>query len=131
MARLRVGPHSAGADPGPASYRRGGPLTVTDCNVMVGKLQPQFFPAVFGAGGEEPLDAAAVEKRLQDVVADLAEAGAATLGLEEVADGFIRVAVDNMARAIRRISTQRGYDLAGYTLVLLWRRRRTARLPCG
>ncbi len=114
--RFRVGPQSAGADPGPASYRRGGPLTVTDCNVMVGKLQPRFFPSVFGAGGDEPLDAAAVKERLQAVATDLAEAGAATLSLEAIADGFIRVAVDNMARAIRRISTQRGYDLAGYTL---------------
>ncbi|MBX7248258.1 MAG: hydantoinase B/oxoprolinase family protein [Caulobacteraceae bacterium] len=109
-ARLRVGPHSAGAAPGPASYRRGGPLTVTDCNVMLGKLRPEFFPSVFGPAADQPLDRAAVEARF----AEMAErAGRDPLDL---AEGFITVAVENMARAIKQISIQRGYDVGRYAL---------------
>jgi 5-oxoprolinase (ATP-hydrolysing) len=109
-ARFRVGPDSAGADPGPMSYRRGGPLTVTDANVMTGKLQPDFFPRIFGPARNEPLDAA----RVKDDFARLArETGRSA---EEVADGFIRVAVENMANAIKRISVARGYDVRRYAL---------------
>jgi 5-oxoprolinase (ATP-hydrolysing) len=115
-ARYRVGPESAGANPGPACYRRGGPLTVTDCNVMLGKLQPRFFPRVFGPGGDEPLDAAVVERRF----AALGEAVARATGNRRtpmaVAEGFLKIAVENMANAIKQISIQRGYDVTEYTL---------------
>ncbi len=109
-ARLRVGPDSAGANPGPMSYRRGGPLTVTDANVMTGKLIPDFFPRIFGPGQDEPLDAAAV----RDAFAALAD----HVGKppEELADGFIKIAVENMANAIKKISVQRGYDVSRYAL---------------
>ncbi|HYM02165.1 MAG TPA: hydantoinase B/oxoprolinase family protein [Stellaceae bacterium] len=115
-ARFRVGPESAGANPGPACYRRGGPLTVTDCNVMLGKLQPRFFPRVFGPGGDEPLDDAIVTRKF----AELADTVAASTGTRrtprEVADGFLKIAVENMANAIKQISIQRGYDVTEYTL---------------
>ena len=104
--RLMVGPDSAGAVPGPACYRRGGPLTVTDCNVMLGKLRPEFFPALFGAEGDRPLDQAAVEARFAELALDPHVA----------ADGFIAVAVANMANAIRKISVARGHDVTRYTL---------------
>ncbi|MDQ2877600.1 MAG: hydantoinase B/oxoprolinase family protein, partial [Pseudomonadota bacterium] len=104
--RLLVGPDSAGAMPGPACYRRGGPLTVTDCNVMLGKLRPDLFPALFGPDGDEPLDVAAVEARFADVPLDPHEA----------AQGFVAVAVANMANAIRKISVERGHDVTRYTL---------------
>ncbi len=110
-ARFRVGPDSAGANPGPAAYRRGGPLTVTDCNVLLGKLQPRHFPKVFGANADQPLDAGAVAARF----AELADRVGKTA--EEVAEGFLRIAVENMANAIKTISVQRGYDVTGYTLV--------------
>ncbi|MCC6198469.1 MAG: 5-oxoprolinase, partial [Burkholderiales bacterium] len=109
-ARFRVGPQSAGANPGPAAYRRGGPLTVTDCNVMVGKLDPELFPKVFGASGREPLDAQAVRGKFETLAR---EAGRTP---EEAADGFLRIAVENMANAIKHISVQRGYDVTEYTL---------------
>jgi 5-oxoprolinase (ATP-hydrolysing) len=108
--RLRVGPESAGANPGPASYRRGGPLTVTDCNVLLGRIQPEFFPAVFGPGGDEPLDPAAVRRGF-DALASSVDGEAATL-----AAGCIRIAVENMANAIKKISVQRGHDVTEYTL---------------
>ncbi len=115
-ARLRVGPQSAGADPGPACYRRGGPLTVTDCNLMLGRLQPETFPQVFGPGGDQPLDVGIVRERF----AALAEEVAAITGRphtpEMLAEGFLTIAVDNMAAAIRQISVQRGYDVEDYTL---------------
>ena len=111
-ARFRVGPDSAGANPGPACYRRGGPLTVTDANVMVGKLVPAFFPKIFGPAQDQPLDAEIVRTRF----ADLAEEIGASREAAEVADGFIRIAVENMANAILSISVQRGYDVADYVL---------------
>jgi 5-oxoprolinase (ATP-hydrolysing) len=109
-ARFRVGPDSAGANPGPASYRRGGPLTVTDANVMTGKLLPDFFPKIFGQQQNEPLDAQAVRAAF----APLAQATGRSA--EEVADGFLRIAVENMANAIKKISVQRGYDVTRYAL---------------
>ncbi|MGP1396783.1 MAG: hydantoinase B/oxoprolinase family protein [Inquilinaceae bacterium] len=115
--RYRVGPDSAGADPGPACYRRGGPLTVTDCNVMLGKLQPDFFPALFGPGGDERLDREAVARAFERLTAEIAEATGDTRAPVEVADGFLRIAVDNMANAIKQISVQRGHDVTAYTLV--------------
>jgi 5-oxoprolinase (ATP-hydrolysing) len=109
-ARLRVGPESAGAVPGPACYRRGGPLTVTDCNVLLGRIRPEHFPAVFGPGGDEPIDVA--------VVADTFAALADETGLApaELAEGFLRIAVDSMANAIKTISIARGHDVTRYTL---------------
>ncbi len=115
-SRFRVGPDSAGADPGPACYRRGGPLTVTDCNVMLGKIQPRFFPRVFGPGADQPLDAGAVETRFSALAAEIAEAAGEHRKPEEVAEGFLKIAVENMANAIKQISVQRGYDVTGYTL---------------
>jgi 5-oxoprolinase (ATP-hydrolysing) len=115
--RYQVGPESAGANPGPASYRRGGPLTVTDCNVMLGRLQPDHFPAVFGPDGNLPLDAAVVRGRFADLAQEIATAtGLEPQDPETVAEGFLRIAVDNMANAIRKISVQRGHDVTGYTL---------------
>jgi len=115
--RYRVGPASAGADPGPACYRRGGPLTVTDCNVMLGRLQPRFFPAVFGPNGDQPLDAEATARAFAAVAEQAAAATGDTRSAVEVADGFLRIAVDNMANAIKQISVQRGHDVTKYALV--------------
>ncbi len=114
--RLRVGPQSAGADPGPACYRRGGPLTVTDCNLMLGRLQPESFPKVFGPGGDLPLDAAIVRQRFAALAEEVARATGRPHSAEGVAQGFLTIAVDNMAAAMRKISVQRGYDVEGYTL---------------
>ena len=111
-ARFRVGPDSAGADPGPLSYRRGGPLTVTDANVMTGKLQPEFFPRIFGPEQDETLDDDAVRKAFKALARKLGDGRAP----EEIADGFIRIAVENMANAIKTISVQRGYDVTEYVL---------------
>jgi 5-oxoprolinase (ATP-hydrolysing) len=115
-ARDRVGPESAGANPGPACYRRGGPLTVTDCNVMLGKLQPQFFPHVFGPGGDQPLDRAVVEAKFAALSREIEAATGNRRSPAEVAAGFLRIAVENMANAIKQISIQRGYDVTEYTL---------------
>ncbi|HEY5365126.1 MAG TPA: hydantoinase/oxoprolinase family protein, partial [Casimicrobiaceae bacterium] len=115
-ARFRVGPQSAGANPGPACYRRSGPLTVTDCNVMVGKLDPALFPRVFGASGDLPLDADVVRARFAELANELAATGHAPATPEAIADGFLRIAVENMANAIKHISVQRGYDVTEYTL---------------
>ncbi len=115
-SRFRVGPQSAGANPGPASYRRGGPLTVTDCNVMVGKLDPELFPAVFGASAMEPLDADVVRAKFEALARDVAAATGHERSPEAIADGFLRIAVENMANAIKHISVQRGYDVTEYTL---------------
>ncbi len=114
--KFRVGPESAGANPGPACYRRGGPLTVTDCNVMVGKLRPEFFPAVFGPDGDQPLDAAVVRGKFAELAAEIAAATGRTLTPEAVADGFLTIAVENMAHAIKHISVQRGHDVTRYAL---------------
>ena len=115
--RFQVGPQSAGADPGPACYRRGGPLTVTDCNVMLGKLNPAHFPAVFGPGGDQPLDAATVCEKFAALAETVTqETGEARRAPEEMAEGFLRIAVDNMANAIKKISVQRGHDVTRYTL---------------
>ena len=111
-ARFRVGPDSAGANPGPKCYRRGGPLAVTDANVMVGKLIPDFFPKIFGRRQDEPLDAAAVGKAFTALANEIGDGRSG----EEVADGFIKIAVENMANAIKKISVQRGYDVTRYAL---------------
>jgi len=116
-SRFRVGPDSAGANPGPACYRRGGPLAVTDCNVMLGKVQPAHFPKVFGPGADEPLDADAVTANFRAMADDIGKAtGQPAPAPEEVAEGFLRIAVENMANAIKKISVQRGYDVTEYTL---------------
>jgi len=115
--RFQVGPESAGADPGPACYRRDGPLTVTDCNVMLGRLQPAHFPCVFGPGADQPLDAEVVQAGFAGLARDIAGAtGGSEMPPEEVARGFLRIAVDNMAAAIKKISVERGHDVTGYTL---------------
>ena len=115
-ARFRVGPDSAGANPGPASYRRGGPLTVTDCNVMLGRLNPDFFPKVFGPGGDLPLDRDAVVSKFDNLAKRISTATGKARKPEEVAEGFLKIAVANMANAIKEISIQRGYDVSQYTL---------------
>jgi 5-oxoprolinase (ATP-hydrolysing) len=115
-SRYRVGPDSAGAAPGPASYRRGGPLTVTDANVMLGKIQPRYFPAVFGREGNAPLDAGVVREKFAALAAEIRRATGDTRSPEEVAEGFVEIAVGNMAEAIKKISVQRGHDVTGYTL---------------
>ena len=115
-ARYRVGPESAGADPGPACYRRGGPLCVTDANVMLGRIQPDFFPKVFGPGADQPLDDGAVRGEFEKLASKIASAAGDRRSPVEVAAGFLRIAVDNMANAIKRISVQRGYDVTEYAL---------------
>lgn len=111
-SRLRVGPESAGSNPGPMCYRRGGPLTVTDANVMLGKLSPAHFPAIFGPNGDAPLDAEAV----RGAFVTLAAAMGNTHTSEDIADGAIRIAVENMSNAIKKISVERGYDVTRYAL---------------
>jgi 5-oxoprolinase (ATP-hydrolysing) len=111
-ARYRVGPESAGANPGPASYSKGGPLTVTDANVMVGKLQAEFFPKVFGPNADLPLDAGVVRQKFSQLAADIGD----NRTPEQVAAGFLAIAVEKMADAIKKISLQRGYDVSEYTL---------------
>src|SRR6266849_1362863 len=115
-ARYRVGPESAGANPGPACYRRGGPLTVTDCNVMLGKLQADFFPRVFGPRADQPLDRDIVTVKFAALGAEIEAATGNRRSPIEVADGFLRIAVENMANAIKQVSIQRGYDVTEYTL---------------
>ena len=115
--RFQVGPESAGADPGPACYRRGGPLTVTDCNVMLGKLNPDHFPQVFGPNGDQPLDADVVRDKFAELAQIVAaETGDAPRTPEDMAHGFLRIAIDNMANAIKKISVQRGHNVTRYTL---------------
>ena len=113
QGRYRVGPQSAGADPGPACYRRGGPLAVTDANVMVGKLLPEHFPKIFGPRRDQPLDADVVRARFRRAGAARSATAAQP---EEIADGFLHIAVENMANAIKKISVQRGYDVTEYAL---------------
>jgi len=115
-ARLRVGPESAGAIPGPAAYRRGGPLTVTDCNVLLGKLRPEFFPAVFGPNGDQPLDADVVTEKFAGLAAEVEAATGRPTTAAALAEGFITIAVQNMAEAIKTISIQRGHDVTRHVL---------------
>ena len=114
--RFRVGPDSAGADPGPACYRRGGPLTVTDCNVMLGKLNPEHFPYVFGPDADQPIDREIVVEKFSDLAAEVTGATSKRVEPEEVAEGYLAIAIDNMANAIKKISIQRGRNTAMYTL---------------
>jgi len=111
-ARYRVGPESAGANPGPACYRKGGPLTVTDCNVMLGKIQPDFFPKVFGLQGDLPIATEVVKQKFVQLAGEIGGERTA----EQVAEGFLAIAVEKMANAVKKISLQRGYDVSEYTL---------------
>ena len=130
--RFRVGPESAGANPGPACYRRGGPLAVTDANLMVGKLLPDFFPHVFGPSADQPLDAEVVRAAFAALAHEVAKSTGIERTPEELAHGCLAIANDNMANAIKEISVQRGIDVTqGYALVLLRRRRLAACLPGG
>jgi 5-oxoprolinase (ATP-hydrolysing) len=115
-ARFRVGPDSAGADPGPACYRRGGPLTVTDANLCVGKIQPAHFPAIFGPTADQPLDAAVVMAKFSDFAAEIARATGEVRDVRAVAEGFLRVAIGNMANAIKQVSVQKGHDPTRFAL---------------
>ena len=115
-ARLRVGPESAGANPGPACYRRGGPLAVTDANVMLGRISPAHFPHVFGPQGDAPLDRAVVVARFDELAAQMQAATGRATTPEQVAEGALQIAVAHMANAIKRISVARGHDVTGYTL---------------
>ena len=114
-ARLRVGPASAGANPGPASYRRGGPLATTDANVMLGRIQPAHFPKVFGPAADQALDGEVVRARFADLAGQMSAAGK-PMTAEDAAAGALQIAVGAMANAIKRISVARGYDVTGYTL---------------
>jgi 5-oxoprolinase (ATP-hydrolysing) len=114
--RYRVGPDSAGADPGPACYGHQGPLTVTDANVLLGRIQPGYFPRVFGATGDQPLDASATSAMFAELAARIQARTGGTRGPERVAAGFLEIAVQNMANAIKKISVQRGYDVTRYVL---------------
>ncbi len=115
-ARFRVGPDSAGADPGPACYRRGGPLTVTDANVCVGKIQPAHFPAIFGPNGDAPLDADVVREKFAGLAEEIARATGDRRTPQQVAEGFLQIAVANMANAIKQVSVQKGHDAARFAL---------------
>jgi 5-oxoprolinase (ATP-hydrolysing) len=115
-ARLRVGPESAGANPGPSSYRRGGPLAVTDANVMLGKIQPAHFPKVFGPAANEALDRDGVAAKFDALAAEVRAATGREVTPESLAEGYLQIAVQNMANAIKRISVARGYDVTRYTL---------------
>ncbi len=115
-SKFRVGPESAGANPGPAAYRRGGPITVTDCNVIVGKLRRELFPAIFGPNGDQGLDDKTVLNKFESLAIDIEKATGRKMSHEEIAAGFLRIAVENMANAIKHISVQRGYDVSAYTL---------------
>lgn len=114
--RLRVGPESAGAVPGPAAYRRGGPLTVTDCNIQLGKIQVDHFPNVFGENADQPLDATTVVDKFQALVEKVGSATGNEMSREQLALGCVDIAVQNMADAIRKISVEQGYDVSRYTL---------------
>ncbi len=115
-SRFRVGPDSAGADPGPACYRNGGPLTVTDCNLMLGKLQPEFFPKIFGPDANQELDLEIIQRRFAELAQEIEIATGSSRTPQQIAAGFLSIAVENMANAIKRISIQRGYDVTEYTL---------------
>ncbi|WP_255954246.1 hydantoinase B/oxoprolinase family protein [Streptomyces odontomachi] len=115
-SRYRVGPDSAGADPGPACYRAGGPLTVTDANLALGRIQPAHFPRVFGPGGDQPLDDALVRDRFTALAREIREQTGDDRTPEQVAEGFLRIAVANIANAVKRISVQKGHDVTRYAL---------------
>ncbi len=115
-ARMRVGPDSAGADPGPSCYGNGGPLAITDCNVVLGTLRPEYFPQTLGPHGDRPLDVDAARERFARLADEIADATGAAREVESVATGFLEIAVENMANAIKRISVQRGHDVSTYTL---------------
>ncbi|WP_049103343.1 hydantoinase/oxoprolinase family protein, partial [Burkholderia cenocepacia] len=115
-ARLRVGPESAGANPGPAAYRRGGPLTVTDCNVMLGKIQPDHFPRVFGPHADQPLDRDGVVAKFAALADEIHAATGRRETPEALAEGFLEIAIGSMANAIKKISVQRGHDVSRYVL---------------
>jgi 5-oxoprolinase (ATP-hydrolysing) len=115
-ARFRVGPDSAGADPGPACYRRGGPLTVTDANVFVGKIQPRHFPAIFGPDGDAPLDADIVATKFAALAEEIAAATGQRRTPRQVAEGFLQIAIANMANAIKQVSVQKGHDATRFAL---------------
>ncbi|MDH5772134.1 MAG: hydantoinase B/oxoprolinase family protein, partial [Rhodospirillaceae bacterium] len=114
--RFRVGPDSAGADPGPACYRRGGPLTVTDCNVMLGRIQPRFFPNVFGPNANQPLDSEIVNELFSKLALEVEKASGIKQTPQSIAEGFLHIAVENMANAIKKISVEQGRDITEYTL---------------
>ncbi|WP_028865405.1 hydantoinase B/oxoprolinase family protein [Psychromonas aquimarina] len=114
--RLRVGPDSAGADPGPVCYRRGGPLCVTDANVMVGKIQAHCFPKVFGPGADQCMDEQLVQEKFATLAAEIESETGRKISPLEAADGFLKIAVENMVNAVKQISVQRGYDVCEYTL---------------
>jgi len=114
--RFQVGPHSAGAYPGPASYRNDGPLTVTDCNVLLGKIQPQYFPSVFGPQQNQPLDRDIVREKFNQLAAEIKHQSGKEYSAEQIAESFLAIAVDNMALAVKKISVQRGYDVRDYVL---------------
>ncbi|MEQ8558136.1 MAG: hydantoinase B/oxoprolinase family protein [Henriciella sp.] len=116
QGRLQVGPHSAGADPGPCAYRRGGPLTVTDANVLLGRIQPDYFPAVFGPGQDKRLDAAAVESAFGSLANKVQAESQEPRSAQEIADGALRIAVANMAQAIRKVTLEKGRDTEGFVL---------------
>ena len=115
-ARLRVGPQSAGANPGPACYRRGGPLTITDANLLLGKIRPRFFPRVFGPSGDQPIDTDIVTSKFADLAAEVGQATGRPILSRDLAQGFVQIAVENMANAIKQISIQRGHDVRDHTL---------------
>ncbi|WP_308434421.1 hydantoinase/oxoprolinase family protein, partial [Streptomyces anandii] len=115
-SRYRVGPDSAGAEPGPACYRGGGPLAVTDANVMLGRIQPAHFPHVFGPGGDQPLDAALVTERFTALAREIRDSTGDDRTPEQVAEGYLRIAVANIANAVKRISVQKGHDVTRYAL---------------
>lgn len=114
--RYRVGPDSAGADPGPVSYGKGGPLTVTDCNVLLGKIQPEYFPRVFGPDADAPIDREIVRAAFERLAESMWRGGGGVRSLEKIAEGFLSVAITNMANAIKKVSVEQGYDVTDYTL---------------
>ena len=115
-SRYRVGPESAGAFPGPACYRNGGPLSVTDCNLMLGKLNPDYFPKVFGPNGNQKLDLKIVQRKFKSLAKDISSCTKKAVTPHKVAEGFLSIAIDSMSNAIKKISVQRGYDVSDYTL---------------
>ncbi|MEX0299636.1 MAG: hydantoinase/oxoprolinase family protein, partial [Kordiimonas sp.] len=117
QGRFLVGPASAGANPGPAAYGRGGPITVTDCNVLLGKLQPDLFPSIFGLNGDEPLNVNATKRGFEAIAIEIEQETGKKPSLETIAEGFLAVAVEHMARAIKRVSVERGHDIKNHALL--------------